>query len=141
MKYLTLLLVFLTGCGTPLLNPDSPTALDLAFNFGTKMVVYKGVQQNPELVDLGNAIADILEGKGGEVVQSELLDYIKDTLVPKYIEHGADQVIAREIVDSFYLLFKQRIDELAAQARLPVLAQNIRAGISYATLNPDQDGQ
>lgn len=144
MKYIHYILAALAllvapgwQCQTLNQDPEAPTFTDMAFNLGVKFATYKTLQQNPEFIDLANAIADVLEGKGSDVVQGSILVYIKDSLIPKYIENGADQILATEAVDSFYLLFKPTIDELSAKAKLPVLAQNIRAGITYATLNPD----
>lgn len=141
MKHITTLLaafaLLFTGCET-LTTGDNSEVKDLAFNFGVKIAVYKAAQQNPEYIDLGNAIASVLEGNGADVADTQLMDYITGELIPKYIEKPEDRILATELVRSFYALFKTKIDELAAKASLPVLAQSIRAGLSYAEMNPDQ---
>jgi hypothetical protein len=138
MRYLVpfILLWAFVGCET--LNPENEQReaqlVQRAFELGVKLGVYKGAQQNPELIPLAKAIANVLDSTHNT---EGLLDLIETELIPRYVDDPADQLIANEIVLTFADLFRAEIDEQFRGAYLPVLAENIRSGIRYAELNPD----
>lgn len=126
-----------TACETvsaPDLTDNQQQLVQTAFDLGVKLGVYKSAQQNPELIPLAEAIADALEGASAT---DGLLALIDETLIPKYVADPADQIVAREIVNTFAELFRTEIDANLRSAYLPTLANNIRAGVRYAKANPD----
>lgn len=136
-----LMLIALSWCAfTACETDDIGTAADniyvqKAFELGVKLGTYKAVQQNPEYIDLANAIANYLEHAE---TSADLLAVIKTDLVPQYVEDVEARILADELIDTFAELFRTQVAQVDRWSQLPILAQAIRQGVTYAQLNPEE---